>query len=96
MISRQISKPIGYYNVAQISNSVARLSNCIAEASQNNRRNPRYPELPHPSKRAHISSCSGKVGGAEMTSALRQVPLGARTVSVQLRAELAHYFTNSG
>ena len=30
-----------------------------------------------------------------MTGDLRQVPLGARTVSVQLRAELAHNFTNS-
>src|SRR5713226_9627314 len=30
-----------------------------------------------------------------MTGDLRQVPLGALTVSVQLRAELAHNFTNS-
>jgi hypothetical protein len=28
---------------AQIGNSLARLSDCIAEASQNNRRNPQYP-----------------------------------------------------
>jgi hypothetical protein len=31
---------------AQIGNFVARLSGCIAEAKQNNRRNPRYPEIP--------------------------------------------------
>jgi hypothetical protein len=30
---------------AQIGNLVARLSGCIAEASQNNRRNPQYPEI---------------------------------------------------
>jgi hypothetical protein len=30
-----------------------------------------------------------------MTGDLRQVPLGALTVSVQLRAEVAHNFTNS-
>ncbi len=30
-----------------------------------------------------------------MTGDLRHVPLGALTVSVQLRAELAHNFTNS-
>jgi hypothetical protein len=34
---------------AQIGNFVAHLSDCIAEASQNNRRNPRYPEIPQPS-----------------------------------------------
>jgi hypothetical protein len=31
------------------------LSARIAEASQNHRRNPRYPEISQPSKRAHIS-----------------------------------------
>jgi hypothetical protein len=34
---------------AQIGYSVARLSHCIAVASQNNRRNPQYPEIPQPS-----------------------------------------------
>src|SRR4029077_413122 len=41
---------------AQIGNFVARLSDCVAEASQNNRRNPRYPEIPQPFMCAHISS----------------------------------------
>ena len=41
---------------AQIGNSVARLSDRIAEAGQNNRRNPQYPEIPQVSKRAHISA----------------------------------------
>src|SRR5216683_642689 len=45
---------------AQIGNFVAHLSDRIAEASQNNRRNPRYPEIPQPSKRAHISSVSSE------------------------------------
>lgn len=40
---------------AQIGNLVAHLSDPIAEASQNHRRNPRYPEIPQPPKRAHIS-----------------------------------------
>jgi hypothetical protein len=31
---------------AQIGNFVAHLSDRIAEASQNNHRNPRYPEIP--------------------------------------------------
>ena len=47
---------------AQIGNFVARLSDRIADASQNNRRNPRYPEIPQLSKRAHIFPLSsGKV-----------------------------------
>src|SRR6266567_4215525 len=45
---------------AQIGNRVAHLSDRIAEASQNNRRNPRYPEITQPSKRAHISSVSSE------------------------------------
>jgi hypothetical protein len=32
------------------------LSDCIAEASQDNRRNPQYPEIPQPSYCAHIFS----------------------------------------
>jgi hypothetical protein len=34
---------------AQIQNFVARLRDRIAEASQNNRRNPQYPEIPQTS-----------------------------------------------
>jgi len=54
------------------------------------RRNPRYPEIPQLSKRAHISSFPPVSRGAEMTGDLCQVPLGDLTVNVQLRAELAH------
>jgi hypothetical protein len=79
----------------QIGNSVARLSHCIAEASQNNRRNPQYPEIPQRSKRTHMFSLlSGKVV-VPRCGDLRQVPLGAQTASVQSRAGLAHNFTNS-
>ena len=41
---------------AQILNFVARLRDRIAEASQNHRRNPEYPEIPQPPKRDHMSS----------------------------------------
>jgi hypothetical protein len=39
---------------AQIFNFVARLRDRIAEASQNHRRNPQYPEIPQPPLREHI------------------------------------------
>ncbi len=48
---------------AQIGDLVVRLSDCIAEASQNNCRNPQYPEIPQPSWCAHVFSliCPSKV-----------------------------------
>src|SRR5215469_178972 len=45
---------------AQIGNRVVRLSKRIAEASENNRRNPRYPEIPQPSQCTHIFSFSSE------------------------------------
>jgi hypothetical protein len=41
---------------AQIGNLVALLSERIAEASKNKRRNPQYPDIPQLSERIHISS----------------------------------------
>jgi hypothetical protein len=55
---------------AQILNFVARLRDRSAEASQNHRRNPEYPEIPQLPKRIHIYS-SGKSCGAEMTGTAR-------------------------
>src|ERR1700733_5581577 len=80
---------------AQILHFVARLRDCTAEASQNHRRNPQYPEISQLSKRTHMSSFPPVKLWCRDDWNLSQVPLGARTVSVQLRAELAHNFTNS-
>ena len=41
---------LSFPSSAQIGNFVAHLSDRIAEASQNNRRNPQYPEIPQLSK----------------------------------------------
>jgi hypothetical protein len=43
---------------AQIGNFVASLSNGIAEAGQNNHRDPRHPKIPQLSKHIHVSSFS--------------------------------------
>ena len=75
---------------AQIGNFVARLSECIAEASQNKRRNPQYPEIPQLSKRTHMPSFLRYSRAAEMTGDLRQVPLGALTVSLSTQSSEKH------
>jgi hypothetical protein len=60
---------------AEIGNSVARLSDCIAEAGQNNCRNPQYPEIPQPSQCAHVFSFSSEQSiRAEMSGDPRRVP----------------------
>src|ERR1700686_1000345 len=81
--------------MAQIGNLVARLSDRIAEASQNNRRNPQNPELPQLSKRPHISSFPPVKSWCRDDWRFTSGTLGAQTVSVQLKAELAHNPTNS-
>jgi hypothetical protein len=60
---------------AQIGNLVALLSGGIAEASQNNRRNPQYPEIPQRFKRTHVFSFSSEQNfRAEMTGDSRRAP----------------------
>jgi hypothetical protein len=60
---------------ALISNFVAPLSERIAQASQNNRRNPQCPRIPQPFKRTHVFSFSSEQNcRAEMIGDLRRSP----------------------
>jgi hypothetical protein len=79
---------------ALISNFVARLSERIAEASQNNRRNPQYPGIPQPFKRTHVFSFSSEQNfRAEMTGDSRRAPPHDptfRTRSLSIHGKIVH------
>jgi hypothetical protein len=61
----------------------------MTETTQNNHRNPRYPEIPQPSHCSHIFFFwSEQSLRAEMTGDLRHVPLGALAVRGRIGSQL--------
>ena len=68
---------------AQIANLVARLGECMAEASQKNHRKPRIQKFRNRRSMPYLLFSSGKSRRAEMASDLRHTPLSVPPIHVQ-------------